>query len=103
MNYYDIRPAYLLWEHKKSMLMRIEYMQRHKIIDTDNDFNIRYKEIQESSKVIQNLLIKYFIKNDKKILNKALFKITEIANAELNILNRILTEISNNIEKSYNK
>ncbi|WP_251577022.1 hypothetical protein [Paenibacillus sp. MER TA 81-3] len=60
-----LRSLHVLWEHKKLMLERINYLAKNNIITTDNNelYN-KFKGIEEEVLNMRNSAIKYNITND---------------------------------------
>ncbi|ETT65412.1 hypothetical protein C173_20331 [Paenibacillus sp. FSL R7-277] len=56
-------PLYVLWQHKKVMLMRLEYLEPKRIVT--NSYISDYLEIERDSHLVSKLYIKYiFTKNE---------------------------------------
>lgn len=73
----DIRIPHLLWEHKKCMVERINYLNLRVY-----DFYSDYEKIVNSSLNIRNLTIKYNMTKNDSILDKIDTIISEVVNTE---------------------
>lgn len=76
----DIRHFHLMYEHKKTMVSRLEYLVEKKYIDNNtNSINVFY-ELENEAFNKRNILIKYNINKNKNMLNitiEALHKMYE--------------------------
>jgi hypothetical protein len=91
---YDIRPIHLLWEHKKCMLLRIEYMYKNNFISQLNTIYDDYKHIVRKTLVARNLMLKYNLANDKESIIRIINILDDIENRERVLLTSLLDEIS---------
>lgn len=66
----DKRILYMLWEHKKCMQMRIDYMMNHKIIKEDNDLVAMFEIMRKKAERLKLLQLKMCIKNDISLCKK---------------------------------
>ncbi|MBT2284105.1 hypothetical protein J7E78_11190 [Paenibacillus polymyxa] len=87
----DLKPPHLIWEHKKLMLMRIEYLVSNQIIAKDQALTKVYAELIQLSKTAQNILIKYRILEDEQLLNKVINIYEEIRAKEETSLQKLLS------------
>lgn len=82
----DIRKFYALWEHKKCMINRIEYLKDNNYI-TGNDKYIEYisilKEIEKKARIIESLTLYYNQTFNINRLNKIISYIEQIVEMEL--------------------
>ena len=79
--YYDIRPLHILYEHKKCMVMRLEYMRNLFNDETFNNIIEGYQEIQKMCLLAKRLLIKYMYTsnwiNDINKLIESIYKMEQ--------------------------
>lgn len=98
-NFYDIRPLHALWEHKKSMLVRIEFLLT--ILDNNNlkELYIEFLNLEKLCLELRNCVLKYNIikTNDQKLnesesskISKVLIRISDVEYMALNKLYSIL-------------
>ena len=64
--FYDWRAFHLLWEHKQSVIKKMEYLTQHKYLSQDQNFIEQYQEIVDTARMIENLGLKYQITRSKK-------------------------------------
>ncbi|MEK5415724.1 hypothetical protein [Paenibacillus sp. FSL L8-0708] len=100
---YDIRPFHSLWEHKKIMIMRLEYMQRNGLLKTDHTILNSYKNIEQMSLILRNLILKYNLTQDHSILTRMSSEVDKIVFDEHKIIPAILNNIQNPEYKKDNK
>lgn len=64
----DIRVPYLLWEHKKAMVSRIEYLSEKGYIEDSDRLLDMYTELRDTAQGIINMILKYYYSRDNKNL-----------------------------------
>ncbi|HEX2938219.1 MAG TPA: hypothetical protein VHO66_04795, partial [Ruminiclostridium sp.] len=73
---FDIRPFHILWEHKKCMVLRINYI----LEKYGRDYDLTtWKDIESKCLFIRNMLIKYYIAKKKTLLDKCITAINEVS------------------------
>ena len=82
MPYYDGRLFYVLWEHKKTMVDRIEYMTLNKLIEADNQMCQIFKTIEHKANVIGKLWIKYGVTKNPEVLRRVKILFNDLVNME---------------------
>ena len=65
----DIKHFHLLYEHKKVMVSRLEYLMENKYIDTRNDLITVFRNLQNESLNKRNVIMKYNTTKNKVQLN----------------------------------
>ncbi|MGN6712772.1 hypothetical protein [Anaerocolumna jejuensis] len=58
---YDIRALHILWEHKKCMLLRLDYIINTYNLKEFDDIYKEFKYIEKQCMKLRNLLIKFYI------------------------------------------
>lgn len=88
----DVRILNLLWEHKKCMTERIEYLSRQEIIEKyQYEFFIdKFKSIENKAFLLRNLQLKYNISKQKIIVEKIIILLEEIAHDEKDIITQLI-------------
>ncbi|OBZ14220.1 hypothetical protein A8L34_09685 [Bacillus sp. FJAT-27264] len=90
--YIDLRGIYVISEHKKIMLSRIEYMLEHKYIHFDKKLLTDYKDVLKEAILTLNVAIKYNIKPDQILLSKIHTGVEKMRNREMDVLSEFLTK-----------
>ncbi|WP_139209369.1 hypothetical protein [Paenibacillus sp. OK003] len=80
----DIRVFHLLWEHKICML------ERMKFIVNNEDLCNEYEVVSHVSLVIRNLVIKYNISKNNRLLDDINNKLEEVVQLEKNVLVKLI-------------
>ncbi len=89
-SYYDIRVLHLLYEHKKSMLWKINYLIINDYLNSNNNLGNRYREIVMQAQIIERMGLKYLINRDT-VLNKKIRKgLWDLEQNEKYILKEVL-------------
>lgn len=93
----DIRVLYILWEHKKCMLSRLQYMQA--FYDAAKHTMVAYSEVEKKAQILLNLFIKAEIiaaqdrVKSHEIIRTIMKGINELATIEKPILYRLTGEL----------
>lgn len=90
--YIDIRPFYLLYDHKRIMCLRLKYLDEQGCFnDCDNKSNIiAAAEIEFQAKTIINLIIKYSINKNINLISRITNMLDDIRHKEYEILKQYI-------------
>ncbi len=67
--YHDIRPLHILWEHKKCMLLRMEYLLKlYPSTELEEIYN-QYQLVEKKCLIMRQYLMKYSISNKPELLD----------------------------------
>ena len=72
---WDMRMLHMLWEHKKCMKMRIDYMISHKIIKENVDLVTMFEEMEHKAEQLKLIQLKMRIKNDMSLCKKIVIEL----------------------------
>lgn len=86
----DHRHYQILWEHKKCMLLRIEYLTDMGLLKNDADIRKNYNEIEKESLIARNLILKYNITNNNPLLESLISHVIKISETEKQIILKLL-------------
>lgn len=89
-DHYDIRPLHIMYEHKKCMIMRLEYMAN---LFKDEEFiklKEQYQEIQKMCLIAKRLLIKYMYTLKYKHVNNISLLVDSISEKEQQQIQRLI-------------
>lgn len=89
---FDRRLFHVLWEHKTLMVKRIMLMQHKKIL-LNNRIEILYRELEQNSLKLRNMMLKYSLTKDNKIIYKVIKEIEKYPEYEINLLNELIAEL----------
>lgn len=84
----DIRPIHILWEHKKMMGLRLQYLCDQELIS--QDFVECFRPIEEQAYALRHLLMKYALTGDDHLLKQGLEEMTHIMESEKRILEMVV-------------
>ena len=70
-----MRMLHMLWEHKKCMKMRIDYMISHKIIKENVDLVTMFEEMEHKAEQLKLIQLKMRIKNDMSLCKKIVIEL----------------------------
>lgn len=88
----DHRPYYVLWEHKKVMNRRLEYMTEHGNFQFSSFVHEGYKEIEALALTIRNMKFKYLMTSADKFLEQIDTRLEELKGLERNVIANMLEE-----------
>lgn len=92
----EIRPLHLLWEHKKCMLSRIDFMINQGFLK-DSTIYDEYKEVELLMLKCRNVFLKYRLSQEKNGFLSKIPKIgillDKVIDKESKAINRLLSEI----------
>lgn len=91
--WYDIRPLHILYEHKKCMVSRLEYMGKNNHIRDCSYLIDGYKDLEDKSIVMRNLQIKYSATSDKRYLSSIVDMLAEIEQKEEELLEILIEKV----------
>lgn len=84
----DIRPIHILWEHKKMMGLRLQYLCDQELLSPD--FAECFRPIEEQAYALRHLLMKYALTGEDHLLKQGLEEITHIMESEKRILRTVV-------------
>ncbi|MEK4362123.1 hypothetical protein MKX68_06350 [Paenibacillus sp. FSL M8-0212] len=85
----DVRAFHLLWEHKKLMSLRLEFLYQKNLI-REHSYVEEYKKIEKEMLLIRNNALKYNLVKDTKILDWIDSKLFSSTETEKEILEAIV-------------
>ncbi len=90
---YDIRPVHILWEHKKCMLLRLEYLSKRYSEAELYDIYERYTVIEQKCLSIRQSLIKYSISKQPSLISNIISTLKFVYEFEQKTLNQLILKI----------
>ena len=88
------RQGFHLWyEHKSWMRQRLVYMQKNFFLMNADSYIKGYAEIEQGSRILMALCIKYYLTRNQDILERMRVKLQEIEMAEKRIIPLIIEDI----------
>jgi hypothetical protein len=79
---YDIRPFQILWEHKKCMLSRLDYIKSGNLMRIENSVYNSFKDIEQTSNILRNVMMKFDLTHDSKLIDKMLDLLDNLSTKE---------------------
>lgn len=95
----DIRPIHTLWEHKKLMYRRIQYLENCLLIDPKHELSSQYLFVERDMELIRSLFLKFIQTEDRRIIEKINKLMDKMRIDEKNILGKLLSELLLELEK----
>ncbi|MBD8499591.1 hypothetical protein [Paenibacillus arenosi] len=94
----DVRLFHVLYDHKKAMSMRLEYMQQNKYV-ADSEMMHYMKissEIEHQAVLIRSLILKFNVTGSHAMLERIIGKLDLIHKMERNYLEALYSSLTNN-------
>mgnify|MGYP000020600920 CR=1 FL=1 len=89
----DIRAFHILWEHKKCMNLRMDYMQDTQNINIKTEILNELINIEKNALTIRNLVLKYNVSHNKKIILRIIEDLKVLKEEEYETLNKLYNVI----------
>lgn len=90
----DIRYFHLLWEHKKCMTLRLDYMNGEQNIQINQTLIDKYKQIEQETLILRNVLLKYKLKKQSLLKKKSIELLNQIEFKEKKVLGELINNLS---------
>lgn len=84
----DIRGVHTLWDHKKAMVARLEYLKD--VVEVSEEWIEAYTKIEKKSATVVRLLLKYNVVKKESIIYNIIDLLEEIYTLESGVLKEIL-------------
>ncbi|HEX3046164.1 MAG TPA: hypothetical protein VHY08_15520 [Bacillota bacterium] len=91
--YRSARSLHVLWEHKKCMLLRLEYLHQQGLIDRFDYFYSFYQKIENAILSLRNTQLNYSLREERNLLEKIMESLQEIKKQESDVLEELLEMI----------
>lgn len=90
----DVRPLHLLWEHKKCMLARLDFLAKEKYLsDSYKEIRHAHKEIEVACLANRNLLIKYAVSKKESMLARLLDSLPVLKEKEEQAIRQLIRDL----------
>ena len=90
---FDIRPAHILWEHKKCMVDRLKYMEKQGYLMSEYGFSAKYAELMRNMGIVRLMLLKFKITRSPDLIHRVLSSLNKIAETEKILLQNLLDKL----------
>jgi hypothetical protein len=87
----DIRSFCVLWDHKKSVLVTLSILYENNYVD--EHWITAYQKIENRVLCVRNLMLKFFVSNNRNIIKKIINELNEIRAEEHCVLEGALKNI----------
>lgn len=89
-DYIDVRPFHLIYEHKKMMVMRMQYLTNNNIICDNIDLGNKALLLEQQCVKLRNIVIKFNVSCNYSLMDKIRKLLKDIKCQELTLLNELL-------------
>jgi hypothetical protein len=89
----DVRSYHVLYDHKKTMKARLEFMTNNGYMEPNNEHIEQYDKICTDSLVMRNLVVKYQVTQDIKIISKLITRLEQLKEHETKVLRKLIEEL----------
>ncbi|KOR89587.1 hypothetical protein [Paenibacillus solani] len=87
----DVRHLHALWEHKRMMSERIEYLVEEGMIPYDEELVEGYRDITKRAMKLRDQYIRHEIREDKEVFEKLRLRFEQFRNEEPALLKKLIT------------
>ncbi|WP_042159234.1 hypothetical protein [Paenibacillus gorillae] len=98
---FDFRAFPILLDHKKTMVEIMKYLLKKDLVH-DSKYLNDFVTIQSSCEILRNIILKYRITKQKRLLEKAIYYLENIREYERRTLHELLLNFKDKV-KSYNE
>lgn len=88
-----VRYSHTLWEHKKIMLQRIQYLGEKGLLSQQAALYGDFEKVERKALILLNACVKYQRKSDKSLLQSIIENSLQIERMERVILNELIIEL----------
>ena len=90
----DVLSLHILWEHKKCMLARIEYMETLGYLDPGDALGEAYAEIAAQAGVLRMMMLRFGMGRDRRLIERMIGRLAPVAERERDLLERGLQQLT---------
>ena len=90
---FDIRPVHILWEHKKCMVDRLNYMEDHGYLKSEDGFSMQYEELARKTGMLRMMLLKFKITRSPDLIHRVLSNLDDIGEVEQCLLQGLVKKL----------
>ncbi|WP_152392715.1 hypothetical protein [Paenibacillus guangzhouensis] len=87
----DVRHLHVLWEHKKMMSERIEYLVEQGLISYDEELVKGYKDLTQRALKLRDQYIRHEIREDREIFARLRLRFDQFRDEEPVLLQKLIT------------
>lgn len=88
--YFDVLSLHVLWEHKKCMLGRIEYLERLGYLEAGQRLGPRFEEVREQAAILRMMMLKSSLSGDLSLIRRMVPRLEAMARDERLVLEEVL-------------
>ena len=97
---FDIRPAHILWEHKKCMVDRLKYMEMQGYLKSEDGFSVQYEELARKTGMLRMMLLKFKITRSPDLIHRVLSILDDIEEVEPSLLQDLVKKLKTVCDES---
>ena len=90
---FDIRPAHILWEHKKCMVDRLKYLEDQGYLKSEYGFSVQYDELARKTGILRMMLLKFKITRSAVLIHRVFSNLDDIAKVEQGLLQNLIKKL----------
>lgn len=90
---FDIRSFHLLYDHKKCMTMRLDYMINNKHLIDDNQILNRWRKLEADVHALRNFILKYLFTRSSDALYKQMEQLHKLKETEMVLLQEVVDQL----------
>lgn len=90
---FDVRQLHILWEHKKMMVGRIQYLQQLGYLQEDTPLLAEAERLEKQAYTHRNLMLKGFMSQNRSILQPLVNSLGDMLVAEKSLITQLIEEL----------
>ena len=91
----DVRPIHTVWEHKKIMRMRVQFLMESGYLTRDEAFVGKFKEAERQALTARDQSLKHYFTKDKRFLQGVIASLEAMLQEEEMVIRMLIDELEN--------
>lgn len=91
---FDIRSLHILWEHKKCMRLRVDFLLKQSFLKQEDDTLSEFKVIESNSLISRNLMLKYSLTQNTDLLERIIEIVSSIKEREEGAVEKLISSFN---------
>ncbi|GKU76566.1 BtrH N-terminal domain-containing protein [Paenibacillus sp. L3-i20] len=90
---FDVRPFHILWEHKKMMVARIQYLQQLGHLSKETTLLAEFTQLEKKAYTQRNIMLKSYMSDNRTVLQSLPNLMQEMQNDEQIAIQKLIEEL----------
>lgn len=94
IDFYDMKPLYVIFDHKVIMCERLRYLAKKGIISYNDSINDKYDNVKNISRINYQVFIKFLITKNYKLIGEIIDNLNKMESLEKEALTYLIEKVS---------